>query len=105
MAILNPTQIVEQLTVLKHHADTYGRLVHARAVREYALAFGHEPKRGDGLDACVVHNSLVGRWAEVDRSHMRKCKWLLDDRQFLANRLVDAWYTRKYREWQAAGCP
>jgi hypothetical protein len=72
-------------------------MIHARACREYGLAFGHEG--GTSLDFCIIHNSLVGRetgkpWAEVNYDHMRKAAWLLSQ-QHEPSRLVTAWYRRK----------
>lgn len=72
-------------------------MIHARAVKEYGLAFGNP--NATGLDWCVIHNSIVSRdngtpWAEVDYAHMRRAAWLCD-RQYIAAGLVNAWYRRK----------
>ena len=73
------------------------RMIHARAVREYGLAFGSE--RADHLDMCVIHNSLLARedgkpWAEVDYDHMRRAAWLCEQ-SYQPGNLVQAWYRRK----------
>lgn len=84
---------------MQEAATRVAALVHARAVREYGLAFGNP--NATGLDCCIIHNSLVGRdtgrpWPEVNYDHMRRAQWLLEQ-QHVANSLVNQWYQRKCR--------
>ena len=59
-------------------------MIHARACKEYALAFGHHANSNSAtLDMCVIHNSIVSLengkpWQEVNYSHMRRARWLCD---------------------------
>lgn len=78
-------------------ADRARSMIHARACREYGLAFGHDG--GTQLDLCIIHNSLLSRdigkpWPEVNYDHMRRAEWLLE-RSYEPSRLVNAWYHRK----------
>lgn len=99
--------ITAQLDRMNAIAKRVQAMKHWRAVQAYHAAFGGQAKPGDGLDMCVIHNSIASHesgqgWREVDYSHMRRAARLAND--WTASRLVTDWYSRKMKEWQLAGC-
>ena len=80
-------------------AKRVSNMIHARACREYGLAFGRSDSTT--LDMCVMHNSIVSRddgkpWSEINYDHMRRAQWLCEQSS-KPNQLVQAWYQRKCR--------
>jgi hypothetical protein len=110
MSILTLDEQCDLFGKLNVRANAYAAMVHWRAVQAYQAAFGHTAKPGDQLDCCIIHNSIISAeqgkpWAEVNYSHMRRARWLLEYRQYEAHRLLRAMYSRKWHEWRDAGCP
>jgi hypothetical protein len=88
---------------LRARCDAVAKMVHERAQRAYSLALGGDG-RPKGLDWCVIHNSLVSLeygqpWREVDYSHMRRARWLLEERQHKAHDALRRLYERIGHQW------